>query len=246
MNDEERKARLATALKWGLGLGAAVLIAPIVFLAVKGIVGLGLAVLAGLVIINLAPVVSLRLATWRIQGLKGIARNSPIETREKLALDKHAALKKMSESITAYATEVNNFASEVRDLAKQYPDEAAEFENKLQKCMSLLQLQRMKYREAVSALAGFEAATERAKMKWKVAQSAIRMERLSGQQAQSAMDKILADEALDSVESAMNQAFAGLDTSIMEIEATRAAPALPHSQHDVIELTPTKVKEVSR
>lgn len=245
LTDEDRKTRLATALKWGLGIGAAMLIAPVIFLAVKGLVGLGLALLAGLVIINAAPVVALRLATWKIAGLKGLARSNPIEVREKLALDRHAMLEKKAQSITDYATEVSGFANEVQNLAQQYPQDAEQFKSQLDTCNRLLEHQRAEYKRAVAALQEFERATQRARAKWKVAQSALRMQRLSGAQADSAMEKILADEALDSVEHAMDQAFAGLDTAIMKIEATRqalpAGLALPNDSN-VIDLTPVAEK----
>ena len=40
MNDD-KKQRLATAVKWGIGLLAAAIIAPVVFLAVQGLIGGG-------------------------------------------------------------------------------------------------------------------------------------------------------------------------------------------------------------
>ena len=39
--NEDKKQRLATAVKWGIGLLAAALIAPAVFLAVQGLMGSG-------------------------------------------------------------------------------------------------------------------------------------------------------------------------------------------------------------
>ena len=69
-NDSEiRRQKLATALKWGAGFVGAVLVAPFVFLAVKGIVGLAIAAALGLVITQLAPVFALKLANWRIKLL---------------------------------------------------------------------------------------------------------------------------------------------------------------------------------
>lgn len=247
LTDEQRKARIATALKWGLGLVAAAVIAPVIFLAVQGIVGLGLALLAGAVIINLAPVVSLKLATWRVGGMKAIARSNPIEVREKIALDRHAALEERLRSITAYASEVRGFAGEISKLEEQYPQDAAQFKAQLETCTRLLEHQRDEYRKATVALKEFEAATSRARARWKVAQSALRMQRLSGQQADTAMEKILADESLDSVQSAMDNAFAGLESSILQIEASRAStPALTHQPAEVIDLPLASKKEVSR
>lgn len=247
LTDEQRKARIATVLKWGLGLVAAAVIAPVIFLAVQGLVGLALALLTAGVIVHAAPVVALKLAAWRVSGMKAVARSNPIEVREKIALDRHAALEERLRSITAYDSEVRGFAGEITKLEEQYPQDAAQFKAQLETCMRLLEHQRDEYRKATATLKEFEAATRRARARWKVAQSALRMQRLSGQQADTAMEKILADESLDSVQSAMDNAFAGLESSILQIEASRAnTPALTHQPAEVIDLPLATKKEVSR
>ena len=65
-----RKARLSSAVKWGLGIAAAVLISPVIFLAVQGLIGLALAGIVGLAIINFAPVLGMKFANWKLKAIK--------------------------------------------------------------------------------------------------------------------------------------------------------------------------------
>lgn len=242
---EEKRDRLARWLKIGTVAGGIMVVAPFMVLLIGGIWGLAIAGASGLLINALAPVVALRLATWKIMGLKAIARNNPIETREHIGLENRERLKKFGESITAFAAEVKNFADEVAKLERQYPGESSTFQEQLEACRQLLKVQRDKYAAATRAAEEFEAATARAKAKWNVAQSALRMRRLAGAQMGAAMDKILAEEALDSVQSAMNNAFAELETSIMEATATRSALTHDPAEPVVIEAKAT-VKEIVR
>lgn len=242
LTSEQKRDRLARWLKWGVAGGAAIAIAPFIFMLIGGIVGLAVAAAVGLFINAMAPVVALRVATWKIMGMKSIARGAPIETRELLAIKNRERLASLAESITAFSAETKGFADEISKLEKQYPGESEMFRGQLQACRDLLEVQRAKYEAAKAAAEEFEAATARAKAKWKVAQAALRMRRLAGEQMGATMDKILAEEALDSVQSVMNNAFAELETSVMEATATRQSLTHQPAEPLVIDVKAT-VKE---
>lgn len=244
MNDIDRKERLAKLFKWGIVLGTAVIVAPFVYLAITGLVGLAVAIGVGLAINAFAPVLAKQLAIWKIQGLKGLARRNPIEMRETIALEQRSKLADFARSITAFSAEVKTFSDEIVGLRNQYPSDAAQFNEQLALCQAALRQQRDKYEAALAAADAFDEATKRARAKWKVAQSAMKMKVLAGQQMGSAMDKILAEESLDSVQSAMNLAFAELETSVMQA----TAPSLSYSPTApaVFDATPVTRAEVLR
>ena len=222
MNDD-KKQRLATAVKWGIGLLAAAIIAPVVFLAVQGLIGLIGAGVLGLAIVNFAPVMGMKFANWKLKGLKHEARANPIETRQQIALQVRARLRDATQELTTFAAEVLNFADEVKSLRATQPDDAADFEAQLKALQQLLDLKRRRLQEADAEADAFEQATARAARKWKVAQSAIRMNKLAGADQDAAMDKLLADESLDAVQTAMNRALAELDTAL--------ATSVPQNEH---------------
>lgn len=227
--NEDKKQRLATAVKWGIGLLAAVIIAPVVFLAVQGLIGLIVAGVLGLAIVNFAPVMGMKFANWKLKGLKHEARANPIETRQQIALQVRARLRDAAQELTTFATEVRNFADEVKSLRVAQPEDAADFELQLSSLQHLLDLKRGRLQEAEAEAEAFENATARAARKWKVAQSAIRMNKLAGADQDAAMDKLLADESLDAVQTAMNRALAELDTAL-----ATSVPQLGHAPTAVL------------
>ena len=52
MEDEARWQKLAIVAKWKIGLAGAIIISPFIFLAVRGIVRLALAVVIGMTVIQ--------------------------------------------------------------------------------------------------------------------------------------------------------------------------------------------------
>lgn len=224
MDNDLKKQKIATAVKYGLAAVAVILVAPMVFLLIQGIVGLALAAILALAVVNFAPVLSMKFANWKVQGLKAEARANPIETRENIALQNRERLQKASQELTTFAAEVRNFATEVKQLAVTQPDDADDFNDQLNKLQQLLELKRDKLRSAEQEATAFEEATKRAARKWKVAQSAIRMQKLAGVSMEDEMNKLLASESLDSVETAMNRAMAELDTALL----ATVTHTLPH------------------
>lgn len=77
--DNIKRQKLATYAKWGLALLAAAIISPIIFFAVKGLIGLALAGLIGLTIVNFAPVVAMKFANWKVKAITHEAKQNPIE-----------------------------------------------------------------------------------------------------------------------------------------------------------------------
>ena len=238
MTNEQKKARLAMGVKWGLGLIGAALIAPVAFLAVQGLVGLIVAGVLGMAIVHGAPVLSMKFANWKLAGLKDEARRNPIETRQNIALQARERIRLAEGELTTFATEVRNFADQVKELRREQPDDAADFDEQLRNLQRLLELKRSGLSDARAKADEFEAATERAARKWKVAQSAIRMQKLSGAMEDDAMNKLLAAESLDSVQTAMNRALSELDSVL----AMQAPPTL-ENQRTTIDINAVEVRE---
>ena len=238
MSDDARRERVATYAKWGLGLLAAIVISPVIFLAVKGLVGLAAALVIGLALVNFAPYVAMKFANWKVKAIKAEARENPIETRQNLALQQRERLRLAEAELTAFNTEVRNFRDEVTELSKTQPGDAVVFQDQLRQLEALQELKQQRLRAAHQAAEEFEAATARASRKWKVAQSAIRMNKLAGQSSTDAMNKLLAEESLDSVQTAMNRAFAEMDTTMAlhKLPLPAEAPALHVGQTNHVEI----------
>lgn len=226
-------------MKWGIGLVAAIVISPFVFLAVKGIVGLALAMGLGLALVNFAPLVAMKFANWKIKGMKQEARGNPIETRENIALQVRERLRSAAGELTNFSAEVRNFADEVKELRRLQPDDAADFDEQLRKLQALLELKQRRLQQATAEADAFEQATQRAARKWRVAQSALRMQKLAGENEEDAMNKILASESLDAVQTAMNRALAELDSAL----AQTSMPQIERPTVPVIDVRAVEIRE---
>jgi hypothetical protein len=235
-----RVANLSSRVKWALGLAAALVVSPIIFLVVKGMVGLALAALIGLAVINFAPVLSLKFANWKLRGLKHEAATNPVETLQNQLVDKRAALAQFARSITDFKTEVANFGDKVEVFKRQQPQNAERFVAQHAGMVLLLRRREQRYRQADQELDMLEQKIEQASSLWDMAMAAQRMNKLAGVDPGQQFDKILQDVAFDSVQSNVNRAFAELETSLLEepqqLEAPKEFVAL------VTEIQPAKEK----
>ena len=211
----ERRLKLGKALGWGLG--AAVLVAPVAFLAVQGIVGVAIAAVLGLACVHLAPWAGMKLANLGLKAQKAEARSNPIETMQMQAVEARRRLAAARQELVSFSAEVRNFESEVRALKSgDHPEDAADFEEQLQAMKKLQAHKQSSINQADAEAGAFEQSIKRAQAKWKVAQSALRISRLAGDQQDDAMREILKAESLDSVQSAMNRALAEMDSAIAQ------------------------------
>ena len=125
----EKQQKIMTIAKWGIGLVACAIVAPVAYLAITGLVGILIAAGIGLIGINAAPVVALKLANMkdraidaeRVENIKQVvtaASANPIETLIQQSFEKRQASDQFKLAITAFATEVSNFANQVKVFEK--------------------------------------------------------------------------------------------------------------------------------
>ncbi len=92
MDDTEaRRQSLANKLKWGGGVLLALVAGPVLFLILKGILGLAalaVAGVAGFTIIQMWPVFAMKIANWRMKLIVAEAQANPIETMKSVFLEK--------------------------------------------------------------------------------------------------------------------------------------------------------------
>lgn len=216
-------SKTATGLKWGLGLTAAVVISPVIFMAVSGLVGLAVAGLVGLTIINAAPYVSMKLANWKLKGIKHEASVNPVETLQNAYSEQSEALDRFRSSISEFRMEVSNFSSQIEVFASQFPQDAEKFKAQLATMHRLLKMREERYLEAATELRKFSAEIKRAEAIWKMGQAAQRLNKAAGFSEDDFMARIKTETALDSVQSSMNRAFADLETSLLDESPVQVA-----------------------
>lgn len=212
---EIRKVRLAAWVKWTLGLVAAVVIAPVVFLAVKGLVGLAIALVVGLAIVNFAPVVGMTFANWKLKALKGEAGRNPIETLQNQQIEKERDLKSEAEKISLFDAAVETFRSQLMAEAQEHPESAATGVPTLRQMERLLAFRRLKYKRAAEDIKARRRKVELAQSRYRVALLAQEVTKAAGETEGNVLDKILEDIAFNAVDETVNLSMASLRTAIM-------------------------------
>ena len=232
----EKYARIA---KFGVVALVGLLVAPFIYLAIKGIIGLAIAALVIVALVNAAPWIGMKFANWKLKGIKAEAAANPIETLQNVYTEKDAALKRFLNQIEDFAAHVKQFETQVVEFSKQYPQDAASFQEKLENMRALLTVRRDRYRQAKATLAKFDAEIQRANAVWLMSQSAQALTKAAGMGTDDPYEKIKANTAIEAVERSMNVAMAELETTLLEEEDMPAPPGAKQ-----IEPTTTPVAEL--
>jgi septal ring factor EnvC (AmiA/AmiB activator) len=234
-NDADvRRQRLETLLKWGIGLIGAIVVAPYIFLAVKGMVGLAIAIAVGLLITQLAPVFSMKLANWRMGLIVAEAEANPIETMQNLYLEKSQELNRADNNIADFETEIRNFDDQLGDFKTQYPAEADSYDALSLKMHQALDEMKREQTQARRELQNFDQQITKAKAIYKMSLAAQKVVKLSKSAEAQVFAKIKEQVAFDSVRTQLNRSFANLNLALERRNDTRAA--LPGVTGTVIDM----------
>lgn len=212
-SDSVRREKIAKYAKWGIGLLGAVIISPIVFLAVKGLIGLGIALVVGAVIINAAPVVAMKLANLKIKGIVHEAQVNPIETLTNLLIEKRRAYATFKENVVAAATAAKDFGVKVQQFSQRWPNRADEFKQQLAAMNELVRRKQLALADAKNSLEEADAKLDEMKAYWEMSQSAQAANKAAGMDTGDIYEAMKAKVSMDAVTSSMNKAFAELEVA---------------------------------
>lgn len=110
LNDQARRKRIETIVKVAGLAVAGFVVAPFVYIAIQGLIGLTIAGFLSLCIIYATPVAASKLANWRLKLLKAEAMKNPVETLQNQYVKKTQALDDFREQIKIFSTQVLTFA----------------------------------------------------------------------------------------------------------------------------------------
>lgn len=247
-NTDLKRKKLATAVTWGLGITGAVVVSPIIFLAVKGAVGVALAGTLGLAIVNFAPVVAMKFANWKIKAIKAEAKANPIETLQNLLIEKEKAFEDFKVSVSAAKTAQKDFEDKVVQFKQKYPARAAEFEAQVVAMRGLVEKKVRALKDAQQAIkVGYDKLDEM-KAYWEMSQAAQRANAAANLDTGDMYEKLKVDTACDAVFESMNKAFAEVEiAAALDAPAVETAPLqLADKTGDTFDAPVIKMSELQR
>jgi hypothetical protein len=238
------------------------LVAPFIFAAIGGLVGLGVAAAVGFTLVQLAPWFALKVANWKyrlidaekvshVKAVTAAAVENPIETLTNLLLAKRAAFKEFEQNVVTATAARDTFKGKVSKFAERYPARAAEFKAQLDRMIGLVEKKKRALQDAQQSLEDGDMKLEEMKAYWEMSKDAIELNKAAGMDTGDAFEKLKADTACDAVFESMNTAFAQLEVAAaLEVDMVdkpaQSVAQLGHSEPVVLEVPVTQTQKVSR
>lgn len=205
--------------KYGALLVAGFLVAPYIWVAIGGLIGLIVAVGVILAAWMVRPVVFSFAANMRLKLIKAEASKNPVETLQNDLKDKAKALSDRKDAIEKLNSQIRTFSDKVDEIRASYGAEDAGY---LKLSRDLADLRRVyghrceKWKEAREQLKLYEEEIKRANMIWEAAQAAAAARETSGLTEDEFYAKLRAETAFDAIQKSYNDALASLDTAMLE------------------------------
>lgn len=244
MEADEKKIKVATWLKWVGGLVGIAIISPLTFLVLKGLIGMvavAVAAGAGLVMLRLSPLVSMKVSNLLLKGIANEAAANPIETMQNLLIEKSEELKEADKAIVEFETAVGNYNDQTAEFSKQYPEEAPRYKQIGQKMEEGLAQQKQKQEDAREKLIELGQKIEKAKAIYAMAKSAEEVTSASKSAEKEIWQNIRETVALDSVRTALNRSFASLNMSIAQGRTSETPKAITGNNVPALNSVPQRV-----
>lgn len=209
--------------KYGAVLVAGFFVAPYIWVAIGGIIGLVVAVVVILTAWMLRPVAFSFAANMRLKLIKSEAAKNPVETLQNDLKDKAQALGKRKEAIETLNSQIRTFSDKVDEIKASYGAEDAGYQ-KLSR--DLADLRRVyahrceKWKEAREQLKLYEEEIKRANMIWEAAQAAAAARETSGLTEDEFFAKLRTETAFEAIKKSYNDALASLDTAMLDEPST--------------------------
>lgn len=233
MNTEEvdlKKTKLKGWLTALAILAVSFVVSPIIFLTIKGMVGLFVAGAIGFCVVSFAPVFATMISNLKYRALDAekvshlkkvaeAASQNPIETLQNLLIMKRKAFTDFKLSVEQAASARDSFKEKVKKFKERYPERAQEFEAQLKKVADLVERKKVALRDAQQSLNDGDMKLEEMKAYYEMSKDAIEANRAAGMDTGDAFEKLKNDTACDAVFDTMNRAFAQLEiAATLEVE----------------------------
>lgn len=214
MNLSEKREKIR---KWGLvgliGLTGFV-VAPIIFLTIKGLIGLIIAGTIGSLVVAFAPWWAMKLANWRVKAITSEAKENPIETMVNLLANKREAFTRFKKSVEDAVTAYKTFEKKCADFELKFGVErGSEFRRQLSAMGTLVEQKVQALREAQKSIAQAEDKLTEMRAYWEMSQAAQEANKAAGMDTGDLYERLKADTAVDSVFESVNRAFSQLEVA---------------------------------
>ncbi len=211
---EGRKKQIARRWKIGLALLVGVAAAPVVVAGIEGLAGLIVIWLMSTVALQFAPVVSMKVAVWRLKAIKALAQKNPIETMEAVYLEKSETIKTGDAKIVAFEGRYRTYLDQLDQFKENHPSKADRFVQIGKTMGAGLKRMKVKQSAAKQQQKAYWDKIQEAKAIYSMALAARAVSELSADAEQQVFQEIRQQVAFDTVNNAFNSAVAELSLDV--------------------------------
>lgn len=240
-----KRKKLSRWVAIGITAASVVLLMPAIMMLVKGLIGIAVAGVVSLAIVNFAPVISIKFATWKIKAIVADAKANPIETMIDVANERADKLNEAKQRIGELSAAVKNFADKVVGFKKTWPNEAAAFDMAVDNANKVLDKWKKDWSTANTALSIYLTEIDKCKAVNEMALEMAKLNNMTKMDSDKLMEKLRSDTAIDEVSKRMNSAMAQLETSLLE-EVKFELPAVGNNKVSALaDDTPSTGRELN-
>lgn len=233
---EQKRARTEKIAKVVIAGVVCLAVSPIIFMVVKGLIGLIVAVAVGFTALQLTPYFAMKVGNVRMQMIRAEANKNPIETMNNVFRENMVTIQEKDQKIAQFEARLGDFKSKMSGFSRDFPNDVQQFADVAAKMQLVLTRQKTKQRAAKVAAQEFHKQIVRAENIYEMALAAHAVQELSANIEKQVFQDIKKRVAFDSVTHSFNVAVAELsveadtDPDIMIGEApSQVRGALPES-----------------
>lgn len=253
-DNEARRKKLQTLFAVGITIGVLAIAAPVLVMALEGLLALIAIGIVGVTTIMFAPVVAMKMANLRMKMIVEEAEKNPIETLQNVYVERTNEYNQTSQDLEDWDTEIRNFDDEANGFKKEYPEDT--FQNKQYSEISEAMHQgladaREDHAQAEKDLEALNVAIKKAKAIYKMALATQKVTQFSKDAQAKVFQDIKTQVAFDSVRSNLNRSFSKLNTAMTKRQqrpslsvAGSSKPALTEGNSDIIPAVITETEKV--
>jgi hypothetical protein len=209
------------------------LVAPIIFGVVKGMIGLAVAALVGGTILALMPAVTERLAQLKFQALKGVISRAPVDTLNKRGQERWDELNVQRQTLHEQAAALAEFKQKATKFNRDFPEEAPQINEQLQGYEQLFAYRVDMFKQAKLETEKFMKVVEKAEAIYEMAMADAKLGK-SFNKGKDFMAIYREKTAFDAIDKANSMALANLKMALVDDDfASKAVEAAPTSQHAI-------------
>lgn len=209
--DGAKSKGFAKFLAWGLGLGAAIVIAPFVFLMIGGIVGVAAALGVTYAALKFAPVFGMMTSNLALKAIRWEARRNPVETKMQIYKEDKEQTDAFEKECSEFNDQVEAYRNQIAGFVKKYPAEAPTFLEELRGYEELRGARYEALRDMRANLVLQSEDIERSTAIWDMTKASDRMGKLAGRLSQKdATRQIMESEANKAIEDGRARARAAM------------------------------------